>query len=207
MSGSRDDARVIIGDLLAPHGLLKKNSSDCRTIECVTFSIDDARELREWQNLAPSEGSTKTYIVYADFITPQAENALLKTFEEPTQGTHIIFSLPNAGILLPTLLSRVRLIESNTDTSVTGEAKKFIASSLKERMDYVSKIVEKDDEDDASALVRGRALSLLNGVEKVLSSDVQKNPTKLETILKFKKYLQVPGASTKMILETLALVV
>jgi DNA polymerase III delta prime subunit len=206
VSGAKNQAKQVITDLLSLHDLYKKNSADCIVNERVTFSIDDARELKEWQALAPSEGHSKVYILYTDFITREAENALLKTFEEPTPGTHIFFSVPNSQILLPTLMSRVRHLEVGNDGDL-NEAKKFLSHSVSERLIYISELIEKGDDDDASAIVRQKAISFLNSLEKIFSSDAEKNFTKLGHVLKFKKYLQVPGASTKMILETLALTI
>ena len=207
VGGNRADARAAIADLLAPHGLYKKNSSDYVVYECVTFSIENARELRAWQELVPSEGTRKTHIVYADFITREAENALLKTLEEPVFGTYLIFALPNPGMLLPTLLSRVRVIESVEASGSTSDAKNFLALTAAERLAYVAKLVAKSDDDDAAAEVRTRALALLCELEQFFSTDSQKNCSKLELILKYKKYLQISGASSKMILETLVLTI
>ena len=200
IGGTRDGAREYIAALLAPFsdGAHKLES------EHVSFGIDDARALRSWQELMPEAGKRKIHIVYADFITEQAENALLKTLEEPTANTHIIFAIPKPEVLLPTLLSRVRVVMPNAKEGSSLEAKKFLALGRGDRLAHIAKLVEKSDDDEAAAEVRERTLSLMDSLERFFASDMQKNREKLELILRFKKYLYIPGASSRMILETLA---
>lgn len=203
VGGTRESAREYVAALLAPHGLAGAGVVES---EHVSFGIDDARALRSWQELLPETGKRKVRIVYADFITEQAENALLKTLEEPTEHTHIIFAIPKPEILLPTLLSRVRVVMPHSGEQSSLEAKKFFALSRGERLAHIAKLVEKSDDDEAAAEVRERTLALIDSMERLLSADMQKNRAALETLLKLKKYLYIPGASSRMILETLALI-
>ncbi len=207
VGGERTNARAYIEELF--------RDFDRVASEHVTFTIESARELRAWQELLPNAGTQKAYIVYTDFITREAENALLKTLEEPVERTCIILCVPKPEILLPTLRSRVRIVmppraegdRNNAGERMSDEAKKFLALSRSERLAYAAKLVEKGDDDDAAAEVRERTLSLLDGLEKMLAMDAQKNRGKLEHILRFKKYLYIPGASSRSILEMLALTI
>ena len=203
IGGTRESAREYIEALLAPF------SADAHRLESehVSFGIDDARALRAWQGLMPEVGKRKIHIVYADFMTEQAENALLKTLEEPTESTHIIFAIPKPEVLLPTLLSRVRVIMPNGKEGSSLEAKKFLALGRGDRLAHIAKLVEKSDDDEAAAEVRERTLALMDSLERFLATDMQSNREKLELVLKFKKYLYIPGASSRMILETLALTI
>ena len=56
-----------------------------------TFGIDDGRALKEMQSRRPV-GERKIFIVQANFFTREAQNALLKVFEEPTPNTHFLSS-------------------------------------------------------------------------------------------------------------------
>ncbi len=68
----------------------------------------------------PYKGSRKVYVVdRADLMTPEAQNALLKTIEEPPQGVTILLLCQSASLLLPTVLSRcVRLSTAPLPPSV-----------------------------------------------------------------------------------------
>jgi hypothetical protein len=201
IGGTRESAREYIRTMLAEFGV---GADEHSASEHISFGIDDARALRASGDLMLEAGKRRIYIVYADFMTPQAENALLKTLEEPAANTHIIIAIPKPEVLLPTLLSRVRVIMPNAKAGTGLEAKKFLILGRGERLAHIAKLVEKGDEDEAAAEVREKALSLMDSLELLLSLDMQKNATKLELILKFKKYLYIPGASSRMILETLA---
>jgi hypothetical protein len=205
VGGTRESAREYIAALLAP--FTAASVGERRETEHVSFGIDDARSLRSWQELMPEAGKRNICVVYADFITREAENALLKTLEEPTPGTHVIFAIPKPDVLLPTLLSRVRVVMPSAREGTGLEGKKFLALSRADRLAHVTKLVEKSEDEEAAAEVRERTLGLMDSLEKFLANDMAKNADKLESILKFKKYLYIPGASSRMILETLALTI
>ncbi len=206
IGGDKEQARGEVEVLLRDIGL-SKTDPNVTISEHVTFTIDDARILTEWQSMR-SQGSAKAYICYTDFITREAQNALLKTFEEPVPGTHVILCVPNPGILLDTLLSRVRVRMSSETDGDTGTAQKFLDAPIAKRLLIVTKMLGKDEDDpNASAIVRERALSFIGELEILLSVDATRNAGILATLLDLKKYLYIPGASVRIILETLALTV
>ena len=88
IGGEREDARAHIAGMLAELKL-RPGTADCMVMECVNFTIDDARNMQGWQRLMP-EGARNAHVVYADFMTREAENALLKTLEEPPRDSVII---------------------------------------------------------------------------------------------------------------------
>jgi len=209
VGGDRKDARNHIEKMLLPLGLMRAGTPDYIVSEHVSFSIDNARTLRAWQELLPESGNHKVSVIYTDFVTKEAENALLKTFEEPTPGTHIFFAVPNPHILLPTLLSRMQVImpEKTSSENFSGEGKKFLASSRAERLAFVSKLVEKSEDEEAAAEVRERTLGFINQLEAELAQDAEKNKIALAALLKFKKYIYISGSSARILLETLALTI
>lgn len=69
--------------------------------------IDDIRDLRERVKYAPSQLSTKFYIIdEAHQITGAAANAFLKTLEEPPNHTKFILATTDPEELLQTIVSR-----------------------------------------------------------------------------------------------------
>ena len=56
-------------------------------------------------------------IIHADRMNPQAQNALLKTLEEPPENTLMILVTTNASSLLPTTRSRCQLVDLPGDGS------------------------------------------------------------------------------------------
>lgn len=207
VGGAREDARTTISEMLAPHAHLRQGNPDLVVTEHVTFTIDNARTLKEWQTLAPA-GERKAYIAYADFITREAQNALLKTFEEPVPDTHIFLALPKPGVLLETLLSRVRIIDDTRDKlDLSASAKKFLNSTLSERLSTVQTLLTKEEDDEESGIVRERVVKFFDSLENFLSGDTAENSQKLTTLLELKRYLFTAGSSPRIILEALALTI
>ena len=61
--------------------------------------------------LTPARGRAKVFIIReADRITPQAQNALLKTLEEPPEATVLVLLVAALDRLLPTTLSRCQIV-------------------------------------------------------------------------------------------------
>lgn len=71
------------------------------------ISVAEIRDLEHTLHLAAPKGMTKVgVIVDADRMNEQAENAFLKTLEEPPNGTLLLLLTTRPQRLLPTILSR-----------------------------------------------------------------------------------------------------
>ncbi|MDO4617284.1 MAG: DNA polymerase III subunit delta' [Lachnospiraceae bacterium] len=78
-----------------------------------SIGIDDIRsQLVNDVAIRPYESPRKIYIVdEAEKMTPQAQNALLKTIEEPPAYVSIFFLSDNPGLFLPTITSRCVMLK------------------------------------------------------------------------------------------------
>ena len=76
------------------------------------IGIDEIRyQVNNSVTVKPYAGPYKVYIIpNADKMTEQAQNALLKTIEEPPEYVVIILIAENASAFLPTILSRCVLL-------------------------------------------------------------------------------------------------
>jgi DNA polymerase III subunit delta' len=73
--------------------------------------IDKIRELQLFLAYAPIEGRCRVVIIDdAHRMNPAAQNALLKTLEEPPPARMIVLVSSNPSLLLPTVLSRCRRV-------------------------------------------------------------------------------------------------
>ena len=76
-----------------------------------TIGVEDVRLMREDVYLSPTESAYKIYIVEeAHALTPQAQNALLKIFEEPPSGVIIFLLCDSVQPILSTIKSRAQLV-------------------------------------------------------------------------------------------------
>lgn len=96
-----------------------------------TISVEDVRvQINNDIMIKPYNGKYKIYIVPdADLMTVQAQNALLKTIEEPPEYAIIFLLTENAERLLPTILSRcvVLKIKNVKDALI----KKYLMEQMK----------------------------------------------------------------------------
>ena len=76
-----------------------------------TIGVDAVRDFCGTVFLTPSELNFKMYIFdEADFLTPAAQNALLKIIEEPPAGVYMLLLCENSLALLSTVRSRAQKI-------------------------------------------------------------------------------------------------
>src|SRR5665213_896356 len=88
-------------------GMMATANPDVMTLRHGLFSVDDARRLQSLAELSPTAGEQKVLIISVSRIFHEAQNALLKLFEEPPAGTIMILVIPTEGLLLTTLRSRL----------------------------------------------------------------------------------------------------
>ncbi len=165
-----------------------------------TFGIDEARAVRERQNQHSLNGGLKIFIIVAQRITSEAQNALLKVAEEPTPDTHIFFIVPHAETLLQTLRSRMFLAHAETKAErgphVELAHQLLGASTVAERLALVKKMIDEKDTSSASALVD----ELIRAIRQ--KSLREKLPVAvLEELLRCRGYLAGRSPSVKMVLE------
>ena len=75
-----------------------------------SFGVDDVRNIIEEVSKKPFEGDRKVIIIHkGNKLTTQAQNALLKTIEEPPKGVHIIILCESLELILDTIKSRCEI--------------------------------------------------------------------------------------------------
>lgn len=75
-----------------------------------SFGVDEVRELITEVNKKPFEGNKKVIIIHeGNKLTIQAQNALLKTIEEPPSGVFIIMLCESLELVLDTIKSRCQI--------------------------------------------------------------------------------------------------
>ena len=78
------------------------------------IAIDQVRAMQARLNTRPTLGSRRAIIIDpADDLERNAANALLKSLEEPPQGTFFLLVTHRPGSLLPTIRSRARMLRFN----------------------------------------------------------------------------------------------
>lgn len=187
-----------------------KGNPNFYTGEFDTFTIDDGRMLKEMQANKVADGERKVLVVAFNSITREAQNSLLKIFEEPTERTHFFIITPSASLFLPTLLSRIQRGESSNEKQQleTREGEKFLKFSKGDRVQYIKELMEdiSDEKKD-----KQYAIGLLEQLEVILSSKISlqkatpEDLAMIKLIVKSQDFAHDKSASVKMILENIAL--
>lgn len=92
-----------------------------------SIGIEEVKELQSALFFHPFENSFQTGIVFeAEKLTPEAQNAFLKTLEESSDETIFILCTTNEKNLLPTIVSRSRKIFAPKNSADMPEEKRDI---------------------------------------------------------------------------------
>lgn len=146
-----------------------KPKNDVESIDIVkytpssaSFGVDDVRKIIDEVNKKPYEGNKKVLILYrCDKLTVQAQNALLKTIEEPPKGTFLILLSDSLEMILDTIKSRCQIYK------LSPLSKEEILIYIKDRYIDIS------SEDKKSALAYSAGVP--GNVDKFISDQNLKN--------------------------------
>lgn len=112
----------------------KISNFDIQIIETEkALGIPDVRLLQKKIFLTPVKGDKKIIAIEAFFgATNEAQNALLKVFEEPPSSTIMILAVNSTDFILPTIISRCNLIMLSKKASLTESESDKYADILKQ---------------------------------------------------------------------------
>ena len=180
------DREEIVPEILAFCESLKIKTSgnpDFCHITIDNFKIDEALSLRVMSTNKSFSSGRKIFLICVNTFSLDAENVLLKMFEEPIENTHFFVIVPDVNMLLKTVISRFYLIKKEKGTE--GEykdAEKFISMSLQNRINFIKEfLTEKEEEDDegneiiALDSTRAKALKFLNELEILIHGKLVKD--------------------------------
>jgi hypothetical protein len=153
------------------------------------LDIEDSRKLKELHLNKPTVHNKKVFVVSTNFITEKAQNAMLKLFEEPSGQTHFFLIMPSAQNIIPTLRSRMIILEHDFCHPVEGrdpgkrgwipasagmtEGRKFLKASIKERMEMIKELINSVSHEKNKGLLANdeekskiEVVKLINSIEK-----------------------------------------
>ena len=102
-----------------------------------SFHVDTVRQIRSDAYIKPNEAPLRVFLLEgAEAMSEQAQNALLKVFEEPPERVMFILTVTSAVKLLPTVRSRAQIFTlegeeqpSDTDVALTAAISQAIPAS------------------------------------------------------------------------------
>lgn len=113
--------------------LIEKDTSAKTTTQSI--GIEEVKNMQKKIFLKPIKSPTKAVVIEdAHLLTTEAQNALLKVLEEPPANTIIILGTDTKEALLPTILSRCKIIE------LEGEAIKLTEKAKQDLTEFIEQL-------------------------------------------------------------------
>ena len=177
---------------------VRKQTADIQHVVLDRFGIADARALMLQAQQTAVEATGRTFVLATKNIPVEAQNALLKLFEEPPIGVQFHVVIPQEGLLIPTLRSRVQIVSNGLASSADQtNFTVFLKSSYADRLALIVDITKQKDVSHIEEII--------GGAEKYLAENIRTQGTLAVSIMLVREYVMTPGASKKMLLEELAL--
>lgn len=202
--GNRKNNLHHIKQFLTEQGITIVGNPDVVILETDQLLIDDARTLVDM--LASKKLSEKRFcIISCDRMAQDVQNTLLKTLEEPHPDTFIIVLISKSDTLLPTVLSRVHLIHGSSDLAETRlKVADFLKASLSERFAMIEKLTR--DKKDENNLSKEEVLASIDHLEKILWDKNIRDEALFTDIRQMRSYAMIRGASHRIILDYIAMI-
>lgn len=151
---SSKDLRSQKIDLLVKEHNLTKNHPDLLWIageEAV--GIEQAKKMRGFLSLKPYSSKFKLVVIEdAEKLTLDAQNSLLKTFEEPPDNSLIFMGIKEESNLLPTILSRLAIEyldknvkEEGLSPKTVGDIENLLNAGLQQRFMFIENLQNRED--------------------------------------------------------------
>lgn len=197
IEGERAETVASIRDALEKAKIGSVGNPDVLFLDYETLGIDEVRELIVRAGERALLRGGKWFVVSFFAITREAQNALLKTIEEPGEATHFVFVTPDVSRILSTLRSRMRIVRRESAES-SEEAEQFLANSLSARLAFITPIVKDKDRPQAVLFLRS-----LEGTARARDL-ARTHPSFVHDLIRLRNYLGDTGSSVKHILEFIA---
>jgi len=171
-----------------------------------SIGIKDIRLLENFLSKKPYKNDKKIALISkAHQLTLPAQNALLKTLEEPPANSQIFLTTPNQHQLLPTIISRCHIIDLQAPLKLTQQ-------QLKEQQTIFQTITKNPLGENINlasfyAKSKSEALEFCQNQILYLRKNLLNKPTPatallIKKLLKTQKYLQ-SNVNPKLCLESL----
>lgn len=185
-----------------------------------SISIEKVREITSWLTIKPFQSKRKVVLIRdAHLLTLEAQNALLKTLEEPPGESKIILTSVHGSRLLPTIVSRCAVISlqagetrsqrMETDNEWDFKFLEILSSGIGKRLDFAEENKDQFSKKEAALQTIDTWLKIL---ESELKMSGEKNVSKpsfspsqitkaAKGLLSLKKEVATTNVSPRNLLE------
>ena len=198
--GTRQEAESYLTALCGSLGIKLVNNPDFVTFRSEVFGVDEARQL-SLMAVRKALTNQKIFLISAGRLTVEAQNALLKAFEDPFPATHFFLVASEEGLILSTLRSRMNVVtlsrgrNSHLEVGLpSDQVDSFLHVPIKNRLLLAKNFAE------------GKG-DLADFLDKLLLSSRQNDrPVAVKKIYEMRGFARDQVALRRLIIEHLALV-
>lgn len=191
-------------------GAAWRQSPDVYWFKGSLLTVLEAKKIRSLASRRPANptGPGRFFIVSTDDLKIEAQNALLKTIEEPITDTYFLLAVRNERLILPTLRSRLRTIIAGAEKPLSVDTLRFLnlgpAARIREVIRRLGEVTEGGSAEPLACWLNNLELFL---VEKLRNSAGSAEwSAALREVVRVRRYLGRQGSSDRLLLEHLALV-
>ncbi len=199
-------ALVVTGNRQVNLGLIKKDleNQDVVVFDQESLKIDVLRDEVITLLNTRKISDQRFVVISTDQFGFEAQNAFLKSLEEPQTGTHIIILISDEKKLLPTILSRAQVIQGENSVGESRlDVSEFLKKNLTDKFAYIETWTKsKKDEDNVS---KTEVIHFIDALEKHLWDKKNRTEDIFSDILQMREYANIRGASHRVILDYLAI--
>jgi len=122
------------------------------------LGVGEAKEIREFFSIKPYSAKGRAVVLEdAGNLTPEAQNALLKTLEEPPEEAILLLGAAATDNFLSTILSRCQIVSLNKNAianpkgmkqSLAEDIQKLMESNISERFEYIEKLKDQKKKEE-----------------------------------------------------------
>lgn len=191
--GTAKETESYLYSLCENLGVRLSNNPDFFTFRAETFGINEARELR-LLSTRKFITTSKIFLIVPTYLTLEAQNALLKTFEDPYPETYFFLAVREESMVISTLRSRMQILRISGDSTLrSSDAETFLVSSIKDRLSFARKFV---DEEKNLTIFLDDLLFLLRKKNKAQAS--------MERVYAVRRSIRHPVVAARLVLEHLS---
>ena len=148
-----------------------------------SIGISEVRQISVFLSRKPISHPVNTVIVFdAHLLTVPAQNAFLKTLEEPPANSVIYLVTSQPELLLPTIISRVEIVSDGHPENIDPE-------KLEKSSQLIEKLLKASGEGERLIIIQGQnftrqsALEFLNHLEHLIHGQIKKGHQELNSSL------------------------
>ncbi len=200
IEGDLDLSTEILFDFFDKNHGMQKGSSHFFQKNYEKFLVDDARGLKELSSRKNSSGNKQVFILSINSTSDEAQNAMLKSLEEPVSGTYYFLIFPTLAHVLDTIKSRSYILDaSHLSKGDEKLAHKIISANFAKRQEMIKEFAKLHENGEIG---RDHILKLLKAIIEHLK-DEKGNLRTIERLTEINSIAQRSDVGLKAVYEAI----